>query len=423
MDQLVLFERFAVALGIGILIGLERGWQERGRPEGSRVAGIRTFALIGMLGGVAALLSEHFGALVLAVLFAAFAVVMLVGRLRAVQETRDVGHTTTVAAMLTFGLGALAVAGELALAAAGAVIAALLLSIKPALHAWLERIAYDELQAVLRLLVMSVVLLPVLPNRGYGPWGALNPYELWLMVVLIAGISLVGYVIVRLAGARIGLLLAGLAGGLVSSTAVAIGFSRMAERQPAHAPALAAGIVAAAATMFPRTLLIAGALDRSLLAPLAWPLGAAALAGFAAALLLARGAAAEAGAGVAEIEHRNPFELGLALRFGALLAVIMVLARAVEATLGDAGLYLVAAVSGVADVDAITLTYARLAGADIPAGAAVTGILIAAAVNTGIKGALASYIGGRHLALAVAAPLAAALAAGAVAMWIGAQFG
>ena len=123
---------------------------------------------------------------------------------------------------------------------------------------------------------------------------------------------------------------------------------------------------------------------------------------------------------MAEIEHRNPFELGLALRFGALLAVIMVLARAVEATLGDAGLYLVAAVSGMADVDAITLTYARLAGADIPAKAAVTGILIAAAVNTGIKGALASYIGGRRHALAVAAPLAAALAAGAVAMWIGA---
>jgi len=419
MEPLQLYQRIGLALAIGLLIGIERGWHERTLPEGGRVAGIRTFGLIGLLGGFAALLAERYGPLVLGFAFIVLAGIMLAGRLRAVRETHDVGLTTTVASLLAFVLAVVAVSGDARLAAAGAVITTLLLGIKPTLHAWLERIAYDELLAVLKLLVMSVVLLPVLPNRGFGPWQTLNPYELWLMVVLIAGISFVGYVLVRLAGARTGLILAGLAGGLASSTAVAFSFARLARTSPEDSRLLSAGIVAAAATMFPRIILVATAIEPALFRALAWPLGFAAAVGFAAAAILARQRARPGTEHASKLTLANPFELGVALRFGAILAVVILLARALQEWLGDIGLYVVAAISGATDVDAITLSYARMAGENTTLGVVATGILIAAVANSALKAGIAVYVGGRGLAITVAVPLLGCIAAGAVGLFVG----
>jgi hypothetical protein len=228
MDELELFKRLGVALAAGMLIGLERGWHERAMPEGSRVAGIRTFAIVGLLGGLWALLGELVGEIALGFAFLAFAVVMIIARVRAAAKIDDYGITTVVAALVTFALGAIALRGQLSIAAAGAVVTALLLGIKPALHEFVERIEPEELNAVLKLLLMTIVLLPVLPDRGFGPWKALNPYELWWMVVLIATMHFVGYVAVKLVGEQRGIPLAGLAGGLIASTAVAVSFSRRA---------------------------------------------------------------------------------------------------------------------------------------------------------------------------------------------------
>ena len=201
MAELEFFElsqRMAVALAIGVLIGLERGWHGRDEAEGQRVAGMRTFALIGLLGAGSSLLALQLGEIFLGFAFASVAAVMTLFRLRAAAETKDYGATTIIAGLLTFALGALAMRGELGLAASVGVVAALLLGVKPGLHRLLLKIDYEELLAVLKLLAMSVVLLPVLPNRGYGPWQMLNTYEVWLMVVLICSISFVGYLGIRI---------------------------------------------------------------------------------------------------------------------------------------------------------------------------------------------------------------------------------
>ena len=403
-----LFLRLGLALALGMLIGFERGWHEREGAEGSRVAGIRTFALIGLLGGVWQLLAADLGPVMLGAAFLAFAAVVIVARVRASASSHDYGLTTVVAALLTFALGALAAQGELALAAAAAVITTTLLGTKPILHGWLVRISYDELLAMLKLLVMSVVLLPVLPDRGYGPWAALNPYELWLMVVLIAGISFFGYAAVRIAGERSGILLAGIAGGLVSSTAVTLNLSRLARRNPARRWLLAAGIGFAATTMFPRSLLVIWAIAPPLGGELCLPLAVAALAGYLAAFLLWHRCRTDETD--TELALQNPFELSMALQFGLLLAAVLLAAHGLRAWLGHYGLYLLAAASGLADVDAINLSLARMVDDGLAVEVAAGAVVLAIVANTLVKAGMAVAIGGRAMLLPVVPALGASLA-------------
>lgn len=186
------FLTLGIALAIGLLIGMERGWKSRGLEEGQRIAGIRTFGLIGLAGGTSALLARELGWPVVAAGLISTAGLMIVAYGLKRQEGEDMGITTNVAAVLAFLLGALAVEGDHSLAAAAAVVTALLLGFKPVLHHWLQRLQPEELYATLKLLLISVVLLPILPDRGFGPWEALNPYRIWLMVVMITGISFAG---------------------------------------------------------------------------------------------------------------------------------------------------------------------------------------------------------------------------------------
>jgi uncharacterized membrane protein (DUF4010 family) len=412
MPELEVYQRLAAALAVGLLVGVERGWQRRTGPEGSRVAGIRTFGLIGLVGGLAALSAGHLASGAFGLAFLGFAIVVIGAHAVAASRTGDLSATTAIAALLTFLLGATAVGGDMAVAAAVAVVATLLLSIKPILHEWLQRLEYRELNAALELLLMSVVMLPVLPDRGFGPWQALNPYEIWWMVVLIAGIQFSGYVAVRLAGARRGLLLTGLLGGLVSSTAVAVNFARLSRTSPGSEALLAAGIVAAAATMFLRLIVILAIIRPALLGVLGWPLTAAAAVSYAGVAWLARGRTESEPA--PQVQITNPFEFWPALRFGVALAVIMVLAHALPQWLGNPGLVLLAAVSGLADVDALSLSMARMAGESVSMAGAAVAIGIAAVVNTCVKAGLATVIGKRPLALNVWLVLTAALiAAGA----------
>jgi uncharacterized membrane protein (DUF4010 family) len=412
MEDFDTLQRLALALAIGILIGLERGWHGRGEPEGGRVAGVRTFAIGGLLGGLAALLAETMDDAVMAVAFLAYAAILIALRLRR-ADTNDVGATTTIAGLITFALGALAVRGSMQAAAAGGVVTALLLGIKPQLHRLIERIERDELMAVLKLLMMSVVLLPVLPNQGFGPWHALNPYKLWWMVVLVAGISFVGYVAVKVAGARRGIVLAAVAGGIVSSTAVTASLSRQAKGSAVLAPLYAGGVALACATMFPRLILLVSIVHPALFEVLWPPFAAAAAANFLIAAWLIQRGRTETVDGVQD-EHRNPFEFMLALRFGLFLAAIAVLSRALSAWLGDTGLYLLAAASGLADVDAIALTLANMGGNAPPEHMVANAICLAAGVNTVVKAGLAFYLGGGTFGLKVSAALSASLVAGGI---------
>ena len=227
MEDLELFRRFGLALAIGLLLGLERGWHRREAGEGRRIAGIRTFALAALLGALSAWLVTRTAPVVLAAALAGLAALLVVGYAVRGRSDDDLGLTTEVALLLTFALGAAAVLGEMAPTAAMAVVAAFLLSMKARLHDWVARIRQLELDALLKLAVISVVILPVLPNAGYGPGGALNPYELWWAVVVVAGLSFFGYVAMRLGSADLGLALTGLFGGLSSSTSTTLALARI----------------------------------------------------------------------------------------------------------------------------------------------------------------------------------------------------
>jgi uncharacterized membrane protein (DUF4010 family) len=416
-DEQQAFYNLGVALALGLLIGVERGWKAREQAEGQRVAGVRTYGLIGLLGGATALLTQHLGALLMGLMFVA-----VTGALTAVyvanltHDEEDVGITSLVAGLLTFVFGALAGHGEVAIAGAAAVITTLLLGYKPLLHHWVGALEGKELRAGLKLLLISVVLLPVLPNRGFGPWQALNPYEIWWMVVLIAAISFVGYFAIKLGGARNGTVFTGLFGGLASSTALTLHFSRMSRGNTTLAPMLATGILLACGTMFPRMFLLAGILNVQLLRPLLVPTVIMALLVYAPGLFYWWSSRHGKSGETARLS--NPLEIKTAVSFGVLLAAVMLLGRALQAWLGEAGVLLLATASGVADVDAITLSLARMSQDELAIRVAATGIVIAGAVNSLVKGGMATVIGGRQVGLRVGLPLMASAIAGLSASWL-----
>ena len=415
-EQQILY-RLGAALAIGLLIGVERGWHEREAKEGARIAGVRTYGLVGLLGGGTALIAEKFGALVMGLAFVALAGLLAAVYVENLRRGRsDVGITSLVAALLTFALGALAAMGEVVIAAASAVLTTLLLGYKPQLHRWVNALEGEELRAGIQLLLISVVLLPILPNRGFGPWEALNPYAIWWMVVLVAGISFVGYFAVKIGGAARGTVFTGLAGGLASSTALTLHFSRLAARDASLAPVLATGVLLACGTMFPRMLLVASLLNRELFESLLVPAAVMAACVYAPALVFLHRQARVQPYSASPL--KNPLELKTALAFGALLALIMLLGKALQNFSGDAGVLALAAASGIADVDAITLSLARMSGEDLGLPTAALGVVIAGSVNSLVKGAMAGMIGGRVMGLRVASPLAAAAGAGLLAAWL-----
>jgi uncharacterized membrane protein (DUF4010 family) len=416
-----IFYHLSVALAIGLMIGIERGWEGREAGEGRRVAGVRTYGLIGLLGGGTALIAQHVGALVLG-----FGFIGMVGALTAVyvinlrhgtlhHGTADVGITSLIAGLLTFVLGALAVLGEVAVAAAFAVVTTLLLAYKPQLHRWVSGLEANELRAGIRLLLISVVLLPVLPNKGYGPWHVLNPYAIWWMVVLIAIISFVGYFAIKIAGAQRGAVFTGLFGGLASSTAVTLHFSRMSRRNTALTSAMAMGILLACGTMFPRMVLVASVINPGLFKSLWVPAIVMAVLVYIPALVYWRLESHRATEAASTL--KNPLELKAALSFGLLLVVVMLLSKALQIWLGEIGVFVLSAASGVADVDAITLSLARMSHVDLHLPIAVTGIVIAAAVNSMVKAGMAIFIGGRQIGIRVGLPLMASAFAGILSVW------
>lgn len=391
-----LFLNLATALAVGLLIGTERSWSGRESPGQELVAGIRTFGLAGLFGGLAAISISHLGAIAWVAMFCMLALLVIAGYVIDARRSGDHGMTTEVALLLTFVLGSLAVAESRQLAAACAIVVALLLSLKARLHQALRRLSESELGGALKMLFISVVLLPTLPNQGYGPWQALNPYTTWMMVVLIAGIGFAAYVAIRVLGTRHGLLVTALLGGIVSSTAMTITLARL--DAPKLRAALAAGLLATSALMFPRVLLEVGLVNPLLLSGLTLPLACAG-AIYAVGALFYYLRAARTTDDNPEPLLRNPFELGPALRFAALLVLILLLVEGARRWLGDAGIYLVSLLAGLTDVDAITLSLASKARDGLSHEVAARGIVFAALSNSLVKAMLIAVIGGRELAL------------------------
>lgn len=299
-------------------------------------------------------------------------------------------------------------------AASGAGAATLLLlAHKHLLHGFLERVTWTELRSGFLLAAMTFIALPLLPDRIVDPWNALNPNALWLMTILIAAVSFAGYVAVKMAGPQRGLLLAAALGGLFASTAVTLSLSRLAKQNAGHLRLLAGGILGSGTVMLTRVLVVTGLINLQLAERLAPPLLAAALgmALVAAIYVLSdHGKPREDGS---RFVLKNPFELLEVLKFGLVLTVISAAVVLARRLWGDTGLLALAAISGLADVDAITLSVSRLSGAET---VAVTAILLTVMVNTLAKNVYAAMAGGARLGWLVLAGTAAAVAAG-VAGW------
>lgn len=386
MDNLDLLMRLGVSLAIGLIFGIERGWSQRVLEAQERASGIRSFALSGLIGGVTALLGQVAGWSMAGLVFLGFAGVFAAFQWRESLASGALSVTSTLAGLLTFLLGALAASGDMQVAVAAAIVAVGLLSLREALHAWVSRLTATEIRDGLILLAMAFLLLPLLPARAVDPWGLVNLREIWIMATLIAGLSFLGYAAVRALGPRWGILITAAAGGLASSTATTLSLARLA-RGAAPARLLVAGMLVAGTVMLARVMAIVAVLQPGLLVPLAAPMGATALAFLAAAVWLSR---TEMAPGLPDLGIRSPLDLWGALRMAGLIGVVMLVSGLVQRQYGAAGLDVVAAISGLADVDAITLSAARMTGA---AQDLADAILIAVAVNSLSKAVLASWIG------------------------------
>ena len=390
MTPRIALERLLVAGLIGVLIGLDRERAEA-RKTYQLFAGIRTFPLIALAGAVPMLVIELTGPTLLVASFLAVAAIALTAYLHG-SAAGDVGATTEIAALVTFLLGVLAGAGQLVVAGAAGVGVAVLLVAKPRLEAFSRALSNEELAAVLELAVISVIILPLLPNRGYGPWQVLNPFNIWLMVVFVCGLSFAGFVAMRLLGERRGLTIMGVVGALVSSTAVTMAMATRSRTDKQLAVPAAAATVLASVIMCLRVAVLGGIVNVGILPRLLPVLGVMTVGGAIAASTFGRTGEASA-PGPSGANLANPFSLTTALSFAGVYASILLIARAAQEYFGARGMYVAAALAGLADVDAVTIAFVRLGpemgGWQAPAAA----VAIAVVTNTLVKLGIALTVG------------------------------
>ncbi len=386
---------FLTSLAIGLLIGLER---ER---HASARAGLRTFALVALLGTLTALLAQQSASAWPVVAGLLSVAAMIVSAHHRQPDPEDPGTTSVVAALVCFCLGAAIRYGHAQLAVSLAVAVTGLLYFKTELRGVAARLSPRDWRSMLQFAALSLIVLPQLPDRDFGPYGALNPYQAWLMVVLIAGVSLAGYAALRLVGVRFGAPLLGILGGLVSSTATTLVFARRTRESPTVASTATVVILLANLTMLVRVALITVALAPGLVREMGLAVGVAVAAGLATLVIGWRKMVPGEGLPVPEV--RNPTELRSALGFGGLYALVLLAAAWLSDIAGSGGLFAVSLVSGLTDIDAITLSTLRLHNMTrLSAEDAVTAIGLAMLANLAFKTALTGVVGGRELLKAIA---------------------
>lgn len=418
------FLSLGLAASAGLLIGLER---ERSAPtdpdEESFIGGARTHPLVALVGGVSVLTARQIGAWAVVLPLGGLIALIVANYWGDVVGKRSRGITSESAFLLSFMLGALSLtegvieplSRKFFVVAAVAVVATALLSSKPTIHPLAQRISSTDLAGTLKFLVVAVIVVPLLPDENLGPLQVLNPHDIGLFVVLISGISFVGYAGIRLLGPERGLGLTGVVGGLVSSTAVTLSLAGRARKHEELGESASLAVILASTIMFVRVVVIVAVVNPSLVRLVAPPMLAASVAGLGVSLLLwlrSRRIRRPAGA----IDFANPFELGRALGFALLFAVVLVGTKAAALYLGDAGTYAAGVIAGSTDVDAITLSMAGLAGGAVDASVAATAIFLGAGSNTLVKGVLAAVLGGWRFGRYVLAGQLLMLCAGILAL-------
>lgn len=413
MDVADIFQRLGLAAALGLLVGLQR------EHAGTSLAGIRTFPLVTLLGGLCALLGMSYGGWLVGAGLLAIGAVLVTGNLMQHRDTHGhttneshdgTGITTEVAALVMFALGAYLIQGvmEVAVVVAGAL--AVLLHLKPQLHGLVKRIEAKDLKAVMQFVLITLVILPLLPDKTYGPYGVLNPRNIWWMVVLIVGVQLAGYVLYRLVGQGTGTLLGGVLGGLVSSTATTVAYARQAHGSPQSAPLAVTVIMLASTVSLVRVMVVAALVAPIAVGAIGLPLGVMLL------ILVVLSLAQFLVVGRAPVQlpaAANPAELKPALFFGGLYALVTIGIAAAQDWFGNSGLYVVAVISGLTDMDAVTLSSTRmLAQGQLAADIAWRVILVAALANLVFKGGSAYVLGGKELGRRVLLLFGLALACG-----------
>jgi uncharacterized membrane protein (DUF4010 family) len=397
------FVGLIAATAAGLLIGLERGWRQRAQDAGTRVAGFRTFGLIGLIGGIAGLASDP----VAAALGLGVAATLAVGYWKSAREDA-LSATTTIAGVLTFGIGLAALRLSPGIALAAAAGSYIILSARRSMHALLRGLTEAEIEGVARFALVALVILPLLPDAAYGPYDAWNPRRIWMVVVLVTGLSFAGYVAARRFGADRGILIVALTGSLVSSTAVTAELARRLRAEPESRRALTAGIALASIVMFVRVQVLVLALIPRALPTLALAMAPATVVAGGLAFLAWRRQRAEP---APPVPLGNPFDFGPALLLAAMVAILSLIARWALERFGGEGLAVVLGLTGLMDVDAAVLTLAGLPRVTL--GDATAGIVLAVPVlaNTAIKGIITVVIARGRDGIKASLPLFASLAA------------
>lgn len=395
----------ASALAVGLLIGLERGWRQRGEADGARVSGFRTFGLIGLAGGIAGLMPAAVAAMVAAAVGGA----LVAGYVAALKRSESLSVTTTVAGVLTFALGYAATKGLVVEAFAGAAVTLIILVSRDPLHAMLKGLTEREVESVARFAIVALVVLPLLPDTGYGPYGALNPHRIWLVVVVVLGLSFLGYAAARRFGAERGILVTAVTGALVSSTAVTLTYARRLRAGDGPPAALTAGIALASLVMFVRVQVVAAVLAPFASVSLALTMMPALITALAMAGLALRNE--RAGAAPQPVAFGNPLDFGPALLLAGLVAILSVVARWALQTWGSNGVAVLLGITGMMDVDAAVLTLAGLPAGTVDGWSAGVLLSIPILVNTAIKGVMALTVAGGRAGIRASAALFAAVLA------------
>jgi uncharacterized membrane protein (DUF4010 family) len=403
--DILVFQQLAVSFGLGLLLGLER------EQRGASIAGIRTFPIVSLFGTVCAQVGQTLGGWIVAVGLIALAAIVVCANLAQIKKgTIDPGMTTEVAVLLLYVIGALIVVGYLTAAVVIAGAMAVLLHSKRPLHNFARAVGERDMRAIMQFVLLSLVILPILPSEDYGPFGVWNPFKLWLMVVLIVGISLGGYVAYKFLGTRAGSLLGGIIGGLVSSTATTVSYSRRTVPEAALAPLSAFVIMTASCISIVRVLVEVAAVAPAQFMEIALPLTGMLVFCFLITVALFFPSRKQ---GIRMPEQKNPAELKPALVFGGLYALVLLAVAVAKQYFGSAGLYVVAVISGLTDLDAITLSTGQLAGSKkIDTSTAWRVILIAVMSNFLFKFGIVAALGSAGLTQRIGCAFAVALAAG-----------
>lgn len=394
------------ALG-GAAVGLEREWSGHAEGEDARFAGLRTFTLLGLLGGVAGWLWTHGGQLLGGLLLAGAAGLVVVAYISA--SRRDVDGTTEVAALVVLAAGVLAGLGQIAIASAIIALSVLLLVEKTRLHAVVRLIDDEGFRAGGRFAVMALVILPLLPEGPFGPFGGIQPRQLWLLVLLFSGLSFAGYIARTLVGDQYGYPVTGLLGGLVSSTSVTLTFSRLSRERPEHGRALAGGVLAACAVLFVRVAIAVAILHPPLLIVLAPLLAGPFLVGIAAALLHVR---PQHGGDESVAAPANPLQLAAALQMTLAFQLVLFGLHAAERWFGQAGVSTSAMLLGLTDVDALTASITSRVAEGMAPHPGAAAIAIGITANNCMKLALTMAIGRGSFRVRTGAGLGALILAG-----------